>query len=215
MNPTREKIFPYLTDESLDDIRSLLRGRTVVDLGAGSQAKGLVLASYFESKNYIGVEPNNATRLLLNASELCKEGEIKKIDNIHIESVDMLAFLKAMPTGVKDLTIFISGIDFDILYVRGGVYGGNYGGEKLQPAERYAWDVMSEINRVLGEGSALITHDTQIGLGLKERGLEDAYDLKKIEFRPDSSGDIEKPSFASRIYKKITKPEPVQVESNL
>jgi hypothetical protein len=107
-----------------------------------------------------------------------------------------------MPSAVKDVTIFISGVDFYILHqVQDSTTN-----RRFDLTQKYVRDVAVEIDRVLGENGALVTHDSTIGLDVTREDNTGKYEESEIVFDKSKPGD--RPDFPGFIYKKL--PEPVR-----
>jgi hypothetical protein len=152
------KIYDILSDERVSEetrlaLRNAIQDRTVIDIGAGEGVYGLSqFADYLGVKNYIAIEPGNFDK--------CKrdirpgDGAYKSVDKIHISAADMLTFIKSIPSGAKDLTILISGIDEHIL-------GMSYAETELEKenqrkSEKYLQEFWDELKRVLVSGNGKI-----------------------------------------------------------
>lgn len=142
-------------EEHLKKLKAIFTGKTVIDFGSGGDMGGLMLASKLGAKNYVAVEPYNASQLLTQLQmDAVKwvtkvEGnylEGTEIDKIHLAQTDIKTFLDKLPDKLDDLVYVISGLDQFIL---GTFRGMNTAKEEKAAAERDQY--VEDTNRLLSE----------------------------------------------------------------
>ena len=132
-----------------------LKGQSVVELGAGMMPHGYLIATTFEAKNYLAIEPYYADVLLKTLRQVIEEQKhvVAEIP-WKVSSDDMLTGLRAIPD--ESVSILACGIEDCIL-----------------PDADYKAAVESEISRVLSEtGVFASSHSDLHPKGLREETFE-------------------------------------------
>jgi hypothetical protein len=140
---------PELQREVNAELESAFNGQIVIDLGAGCDPIGFLIADRAHAKGYVGVEPHFGNRLAPKIAAM-KNPSLRNIVEKSIEpecalgetlaavvAEDMLRFLKRLPEG--SVSVFCSGIDRLVI-----------------DDESYRNTVAKEIVRVLSQNGAYI-----------------------------------------------------------
>jgi hypothetical protein len=148
-------------------MRGIIEGKTIIDLGAGSDTVGLRVMDNLGAKNYVAVEPFNAGKLLRSIySDMWLEmhqgrkPNYKSIENVHISKTDLKMFLSKIPHASDDLVFFASSIDGEIL----GSHRHGFSDEQNDAGKEYIKKANEELKRLLLGGATLITCDSAIGV---------------------------------------------------
>tara|TARA_Y100001934_G_scaffold101337_1_gene124586 strand:- start:917 stop:1618 length:702 start_codon:yes stop_codon:yes gene_type:complete len=136
-----------------------LKGQSVVELGAGMMPHGYLIATTFEAKNYLAIEPYYADVLLKTLRQAIEEQK-HVIPEIpwKISSDDMLKALRKIPD--ESVSVLACGIEDCIL-----------------PDAEYKAAVESEIARVLSTTGVFASSHSD----LQPRGLhEETFEFQRI-----------------------------------
>ena len=148
-------------------LQALLRGRRVVELGAGMMPYGYALAAQARAKNFVAVEPFYADRQeIAQAGYIDQSMEPSLRIPRKVEAVDMLAYLQEEPDNL--LTILACGIEDCIL-----------------PGPDYRKKVEGEIERTLEEDAFFLSSHSD----LKPQGL---MSMELVFNRPSSPQVIDR-----------------------
>src|SRR3989339_685292 len=146
--------FYWDEDPKISKSFELLRGQTVIDLGAGAHPGGYLVADRAGAKSYIAVEPSdNAFSLAKYIASVKNPKQVRLGDFFRFRTVhsvngipaavvmeDMLSFLKRVPdTTNTSISIICSGIDYHVM-----------------PDTTYRHKVAQEILRVLSSSGVYI-----------------------------------------------------------
>jgi len=145
----------YLQSEN-EKVRKMLektiKGKTVLDLGAGKRHFGAYEVSRWGAKNYVGVEPNFADGLKDDLSwapgNMHRSYEDRNlpyyndIERMHVSETDMLYFLERLPKDNDNVVALMSGIDRCIL---------------SGDSQEYVSRIWKELRRILPEKGRLIS----------------------------------------------------------
>ena len=125
-------------------LQALLKGKRVVELGAGMMPYGYALAAHAGAKNFVAVEPFYADRQEVAQSSYLEENLIPTMRIPRkVESKDMLSYLQEKPDSL--LTILACGIENCIL-----------------PGPDYRKKVEGEIERSLEENSFFLSSHSDL-----------------------------------------------------
>ena len=118
-----DKFIPEFAEKINTEIQNLFENEVVVDLGAGREGTGFLIADRAHAKAYVADEPNFKEQLIPviavlknpslinqigNQGAVEPEHEVSKIP-VAVVAEDMLTFLKRLPD--NSVSIFCSGID--------------------------------------------------------------------------------------------------------
>ncbi len=158
-----EDVYDYCKTSA--EVISAFKGRTVIDLGAGSWGEGLRMVDKFGAKNYVGVENSNAQKLLGNVSDYFDT--LKSVEKVHIVYDDMKTFLEFVPKGTDNVTMLISGIDQYMIGTSNVVEDGDV----VDAGKRYYKEICTELKRALGEGGLIVVYASSFSFS-EEDGFE-------------------------------------------
>ena len=145
--------------DCLNDARQHFKDNILVDLGAGRNIDGYILANTALAKAYIGVEQyhSNALNTILSDMQYVRERlKCKKLIPASIAAEDMLSFLTRLPD--DSVAVLTSGIDLVIL-----------------SDDDYAKEVDQEIARVLHPDSAYLSFYSNFDPELQAHPKNDSY----------------------------------------
>jgi hypothetical protein len=129
------------------EIFKKIEDNVFVDLGAGKVPFAYTIATMFNAKAYVGVEPFYFRKL--SQCDFSKYAHEEKNIPYFIVPEDMLTFLKRLPN--KSATIFISAIDNEVI-----------------PSKEYRNNVKKEIPRCISSNGAYIHSSCKSSIYLKD-----------------------------------------------